>query len=167
MKIAVKDACVLIDLINGGLIGAWFQLGIETWTTDLVIRQVRKESQWPVVEALQATGVIKVKSFSDAELKKVRDFQYAASLGIEDQSVLFLANELKAVLITSDKKLRAQASAAKVRMMGILGILDELLAKSIITQQAAAEKLQAMMDQGAFLPSGECQKRLELWNHAS
>lgn len=138
MKIAVKDACVLIDLINGGLIGAWFKLGIETWTTDLVIRQVRKESQWPVVEALQATGVIKV-IFDDAELKKVRDFQYAASLGIEDQSVLFLANELKAVLLTSDKKLRAQASVAKVRVMGILGILDELLAKSIITQEAAAK----------------------------
>lgn len=163
MKIAVKDACVLIDLINGGLVGAWFQLGIETWTTDLVIRQVRRESQWPVVEALQAAGALKVKSFGEDELKQVRDFQHAASLGIEDQSVLYLANELKAVLLTSDKKLRQQASAAKVRVMGILGILDELLAQSIITQQVATQRLQSMIEQGAFLPLGECQKRLELW----
>jgi predicted nucleic acid-binding protein len=115
------------------------------------------------VEALQATGVIKVKSFDDVELKKVRAFQHARSLGIEDQSVLFLAHALKAVLLTSDKKLRAEASAAQVRAVGILGILDELLLQSIITHQSAAEKLRSMMDQGAFLPLGECEKRLELW----
>jgi hypothetical protein len=39
MKIAVKDANVLIDLIEADLLGLWFQLGIETHTADLVVRE--------------------------------------------------------------------------------------------------------------------------------
>ena len=46
MKVAVKDACVLIDLANGGLLEAWFQRGIETHTTDLVARQVKTDRNW-------------------------------------------------------------------------------------------------------------------------
>jgi hypothetical protein len=30
MKVAVKDANVLIDLVEGDLLGLWFRLGIET-----------------------------------------------------------------------------------------------------------------------------------------
>lgn len=61
MKAAVKDACVLIDLANGGLLESWFQLGIETHTTDLVLRQVMKDSQGESVAAFAtscADGVI-------------------------------------------------------------------------------------------------------------
>ncbi len=32
MKIAVKDANILIDLIEADLLGLWFRLGIETYT---------------------------------------------------------------------------------------------------------------------------------------
>ena len=35
MKVAVKDANVLIDLVEGDLLGLWFRLGIETYVPDL------------------------------------------------------------------------------------------------------------------------------------
>lgn len=43
MKIAVKDANVLIDMAVGGLLESWFQLDIQTCTTDIVWRQVLRE----------------------------------------------------------------------------------------------------------------------------
>ena len=36
MRIAVQDANVLIDLELAGLFDLWFQLGVETHTTDLI-----------------------------------------------------------------------------------------------------------------------------------
>ena len=42
MKIAVKDASVLFDLLEAGLLGSWFKLGIETHIPDLVLAEVQK-----------------------------------------------------------------------------------------------------------------------------
>ena len=41
MKVAVKDANVLIDLVEGDLLGLWFRLGIETYVPDLVLDEIR------------------------------------------------------------------------------------------------------------------------------
>jgi len=60
MKVAVKDACVLMDLANGGLLDARFQLGIETHTTDLVVRQVKTARQWQVLSVFVEAGLLKV-----------------------------------------------------------------------------------------------------------
>lgn len=55
MRIAVKDASILIDLAEGDLLGLWFRLEIETHTTDLVLQEVKQETQWrrvsPFVDA--------------------------------------------------------------------------------------------------------------------
>lgn len=165
MKVAVKDACILMDLVNGGLLSAWFQLGVETWTTDLVLRQVKKESQWPVVEALAATGALKVRSFDAVELATLHDF-HAASLGLEDQSVLYVAHDLHAILLTGDRRLRAEAGRLNVAVTGLLGILDLLVERSVLPALEAAERLEAMLQQGAFLPATECRKRLVFWRQS-
>jgi hypothetical protein len=36
MKVTVKDANILIDLIESELLGLWFKLGVETYISDLV-----------------------------------------------------------------------------------------------------------------------------------
>ena len=41
MKVAVKDANVLIDLVEGDLLGLWFRLGIETYVPDLVLDEIK------------------------------------------------------------------------------------------------------------------------------
>ncbi|MBE7537967.1 MAG: hypothetical protein HS122_06110 [Opitutaceae bacterium] len=45
MRITVKDASILIDLAAGDLPGLWFQLQIETHTTDFVPREMKQEIQ--------------------------------------------------------------------------------------------------------------------------
>jgi len=45
MKVAVKDANVLIDLVEGDLLGLWFRLGIETHVPDLVLEEIKNPGQ--------------------------------------------------------------------------------------------------------------------------
>ena len=58
MRIAVKDASILIDLAEGDLLGLWFQLKIETHTTDLVLREVKQETQWQRVSPFVDAGLL-------------------------------------------------------------------------------------------------------------
>jgi len=82
MRVAVKDACLLIDLANGGLLEAWFQLGIETCTTDLVLRQVKADNQWQAVKAFVDASLLLVHSLSGNELLKIH------TITLTSQSVL-------------------------------------------------------------------------------
>ena len=163
MKVAVKDACVLIDLANGGLLDAWFQLGIETFTTDLVLRQVKTEQQWQAVSPFVKIGALRVETLSGSEIERMSESLGGIGMGVEDQSVLFLAIERKAILITGDRRLRIEADKCQVDVRGLLWVLDELVAKAVLAPALAALKLQSMRQQGARLPDDECQKRVQSW----
>lgn len=163
MKVAVKDACVLIDLANGGLLDAWFQLGIETFTTDLVIRQIRQADQWGTVSTFVEAGTLHVESLTGDQLERMTTALADLRIGVEDQSVLFLAIERKAVLLTGDRRLRIAAGKHGVEVRGLLWILDELVARAALPPALAALRLQSMRDSGARLPPEDCDKRLKLW----
>lgn len=49
MRVAVKDASILIDLAHGGFLTPWFKLGIETLTTDLVMAEIKDPNQNRIV----------------------------------------------------------------------------------------------------------------------
>lgn len=167
MRVAVKDACVLIDLANGGLIDAWFQLGIETHTTDLVIRQIKDEAQWQIVSGYVQAGLIKVQSLSGDQMAQLYREMGNLTVGIEDKSVLFLALEIGAILLTGDRKVRVEGLRRELEVRGVLWILDELIAKKKLSPRLAAEKLKLMLKAGAYLPQDECQKRLAEWEAVS
>lgn len=166
MKVAVKDACVLIDLANGGLLEAWFQLGVETFTTDLVIRQVRSEEQWRAVSGFVEAGLLRVETLSGAQIERMGQTLDNMRIGFEDQSALFLAIERDAILLTGDRRLRIEAGKRKVDVRGLLWILDELVARSVIASALAIVKLQMIRDSGARLPANECDARVRRWTSA-
>ena len=163
MKAAVKDACVLIDLANGGLLEAWFQLGIETHTTDLVIRQVRSDAHWQAVSGFVQAGLLKVATLDGPEMERMLEEVGHLSIGIEDQTALFLAMNLKAILLTGDRRLRLEGLKRQVEVHGVLWILDQLVAKRVLARKLAAVKLRAMIDHGARLPEDECKRRFREW----
>jgi predicted nucleic acid-binding protein len=163
MKVAVKDACVLIDLANGGLLEAWFQLGIETFTTDLVIRQVKTEDQWRVVSGFVQAGMLRVETLTGEQIEQMGQMLGKTRIGAEDQSVIFLAIERNAVLLTGDKRLRIEALKQEVEVRGLLWILDELVARSVLPPSLAIVKLEEMRHSGARLPADECDARIGRW----
>ncbi len=166
MKVAVKDACVLIDLANGGLLDAWFQLGIETHTTDLVVRQLKPDRHWQAVSAFVEAGLLKVTTLRGEQMIHMHKELGSLPVGVEDQTVLFLALELNAILITGDRRLRLEGLRRNLEVHGLLWILDEMLVRHKLTPKLAAAKLRLILGEGAFLPQDECEKRFRAWEGA-
>ena len=164
MRVAVKDACVLIDLANGGVLDAWFELGIPTHTTDLVLRQVKREEQWRVVAPFVDSNQLHVDTLSGDEVAEMLNRHGRLPIGLEDQSVIFVAEKLEAVLLTGDRRLRLESDRLGIEVRGVLWVLDRLVDEDIIEPSEAADALKRMLDEGARLPEVECRRRLGIWS---
>ena len=160
MILAIQDANILIDLQKAGLLEAYFRLGIETHTTDLVLLEVR-----PSVTAFVLTGQLRVKTFTGTELAALLAFkaQQPSSLSLEDCSAFHLALQMPAILLTGDNKLRLHAEKAKVETHGVLWLLDLLVEDAILDLTTAISCLEQLMKTNHRLPADECQRRLKLW----
>lgn len=160
MILAIQDANILIDLHNAGLLELYFRLGIETHTTDLVLREVSQPVQEYVLR-----GQLKVKAFSSDEMLALVAFmaKQPSGLSLEDCSVLQLALEMKAILLTGDNKLRNHAEKSKVETRGVLWLLDVLVAEMILDHATAIVCLERLMKTNPRLPVDECQKRMKIW----
>lgn len=164
MKVAVKDANVLIDLEIAGLLDLWFQLGHETITTDLVVGQLKTGGHKETLSHV-STGNIEVHKCSGDFL--ARAFELMTQIGsgpdIADCSVLLLAIELDAILLSGDKPLRRAAAANQVEVHGTLWIFDQLIEARLLSKLTAAAKLEYLVEQDSYYPKEECQKRLTRW----
>jgi hypothetical protein len=160
MILAIQDANILMDLHKAGLLEAYFRLGIETHTTDLVLLEVR-----PSVAPFVLTGQLRVKTTPATEMAALLAFkaQQPPSLSLEDCSVFHLALQLSAILLTGDNKLRVHAEKARVEAHGILWLLDLMVEDAILDMSTATSCLDQLLKANARLPADECQRRLKLW----
>ena len=160
MILAIQDANILIDLHNAGLLEAYFRLGIETHTTDLVLREVSQP-----VEIFVLRGELKVKTLSGEEMLALVEFmaEQPPSLSLEDCSVLQLAIQMKAILLTGDNKLRNHAIKSKLEAHGVLWLLDLLVEETILDHATALACLDRLIKTNPRLPVDECQRRQKMW----
>lgn len=79
-------------------------------------------------------------------------------------SVLLLAEQLNATLLTGDGRLRSKSEKSGLEVRGTLWVLDELVRQSIITRTIAFKKLEIIIAKGARLPESEIQKRKHKWS---
>lgn len=160
MKIVVQDASVLIDLAVGDCLAAWFATGIETHTTRPVLLEVEQD-----VRRFVRARQLQVFDFEGTELFQLLEFRSRQStrLSFEDCSVFYLAEKLKAILLTGDKLLRAAAVEAKREVHGTLWILDVLVARKTLSPVLAAGALVRIMEKNTRLPKVECEERLKRW----
>jgi hypothetical protein len=84
MKVAVKDANVLIDLLEADLLGLWFRLGIETHTTDLVVHEVRQPEQARVLSMMIQAGSLTVHALPAVRLSAVWKSALALKVSLAD-----------------------------------------------------------------------------------
>lgn len=162
MKVVVKDANILIDFANGSLFAPWFQLGYETWTTDLVFAQVQREDQWKEVNPYVQSGDL-IEYKTDDMLEEIWAEPYQNRLGPEDTSALLLARDLDAMLLTGDRQLRKQGEKQEVEVHGLLWVLENFVEEEILKPKVAAEKLELVIEQGALLPPNACHKMITKW----
>ena len=164
MKIAVQDANILIDMMEGGFCDLWFALNIETHTTDQIISEINEPDQQLQIEVLVSSGKLGVTSLDASEMGEVVLLRMQNDdLTIQDCSVLKLSEHLDAMLLTGDKDLRRFAKNRLVEVHGTLWILDQLIDRRLLAPRQAIEKLQKLLNTKRRLPKGECQKRLKAW----
>lgn len=164
MKIAIQDANILIDLELSGLLDLWFQLEYETITTDLIIGQLRRGGHNEAISYVQAG---KLQSFVCNRSFMQRTVELMHSIGsgpdIADCSVLLLAQEKDALLLTGDGKLRSTAVKSFVEVHGTLWIFDQLVSSKLLPPQTAAIKLSSLLEKERYLPSPACEARIKQW----
>lgn len=167
MKIAVQDANVLIDLELAGLFDLWFQLGIETHTTDLIRREL-EEGGHDQALAYFKSGQVREHGLSFDDLAQVSDLvtEVGSKAKFNDCSVIFLAMKLDAMLISGDKALRKAGRERRIEVHGTLWMFDQLVEAGIMPGEVAAAKLGHLLTLERYLPKEECQIRVKRWRQS-
>ncbi|MFM8358125.1 MAG: hypothetical protein ACKOET_06170 [Verrucomicrobiota bacterium] len=166
MKVAVKDANVLIDLVGGDLLGLWFRLGIETHVLDLVLVEIEDPDQRRMVLAMVEAGNLKVRTFSPEQLARVGSYKVRYRVSLADASAILLAEELRATLLSGDKLVRKGGQSLNLDVRGLLWVFDELVHRRLLEPADAAVRLERVVDAGARLPAGQVDTRLRRWRSA-
>ncbi len=163
MKIAVKDANILIDLIEADLLGLWFRLGIETYTTDLVRFEIKEVSQRKTLDAFIEAGLLKVESSDSATLETIARVKDEHGVSMADASTFVLAQKLGAALLSGDDSLRKAAKASAIEICGVFWVFDRLIEEKHLSKSDACARLRRLLDCGSFLPRSVCADRFRAW----
>ncbi len=162
MKIAVNDANILFDLIDLELLHYLFQLEYSFCTTDMVIDEFKKKEQKIIIQNAISSAGLSVMSIDDIR-KLFLEQQKNPKLSIQDCSVLIVAKEQNALILTGDNYLRKTAEKDKIEVHGILWVFDTLIENKLISYQLAHSKLSVLLNINNRLPKKECDLRLEKW----
>ena len=166
MRIIIQDASILIDLVDCGLLDAWFGLGFDLRTTSLILREVLRKNQKLQLQPFLDNGQLRVEASSGEILAEIAIFKTTLSsrLTIEDTSAIFFADRLRGVLLTGDRKLREHAETRGIETHGLLWVFDTLIASGALSPSAAADSLEQLLERGTSRqPHHECELRIRRW----
>lgn len=164
MKIAVKDANVFIDMELMGIFDLWVQLGIQTLTSSLIALELETGNHGEAL-AYIATKHITVLNPPLASIEAL--YRSEKGLSPQDASVLQIAMENDAILLTGDKTLRIAAEVRQVECHGSIWILDQLVRRDILPGTVAAEKLRSLISSSVagirYLPRRAAEAHIAKW----
>ena len=166
MIVVVNDANILIDLIKLDLLPEFFGLGYEYHTSDFVLAVELYDDQQAILDQYVRQGLLKVKESTSEEVILISKLnQEQAKLSFADCSVFLLAVSLKAILITSDNRLRKYSQIQDVEVHGHLWVLDRMVESGLLEPKRAILKLTELETVNAklSLPTSECEKRKKDW----
>lgn len=168
MRIAVTDACIFIDLYYLQLTNQFFSLKLEIHTSLEVFNELNNH-QKQLLSAFQTTGKLTIHNITSSEQLDILKKDYPKSLSTTDRTVLFIAEKLGAILLSSDKPVRVFAKRNSIEYHGMLWIFDQLLAIGAISPSLAIEKLKTLINTNIVYQNNaelvaEMQKRLNAWS---
>ena len=165
MDIVVKDANIIIDLLNIGLCQYCRQMEVEFHITQHVFREIRDDTQRQQMIRMILDGELKVDEFTGVEyenfLEMVGAFDGVNNLSDADCSVIILAQRYNCRLLTSDRKLKRQAEDQGLRVNGLLWITDTMVENGILTGAEMIPYLKRYRETNPRAPQNEINKRIE------
>jgi predicted nucleic acid-binding protein len=157
--VCVLDASVLIDLEDGGVLAKIAALPLGLVTTDAIAAEFEVSG----APALAEIGVT-VEHLSAAEMVAVGELRSECpALSIEDASAFVISRKGGRTLITGDGLMRSMAEKEGLSVHGTLWLLDQMVARKVVSRRDAAMALRKMVDVGSRLPANECERRLKRW----
>jgi predicted nucleic acid-binding protein len=162
--IAIKDANILIDCVDIDILATVFQLPLVFKTTDFIWAEITSTTQRQAVQTFIDNGQLIVERFSPQEVIEISalSVQYSG-ISFEDSSAMYLAQQQSAILLSGDGKLRTVCQAAKIRVHGILWLLDQIHAEGLISTAVACEKIKRLQSTNPRLPRLAIQERVRRW----
>ena len=156
-EIWISDSCIIIDLHNAGILPLLFRLNYTIKTTDFVINELKSIND----DLLKDFDIVTTSEEEMLELYTIRGLHM--SLSITDVSVYHHAKKSGLILITGDNTLRKLAIKEKVKVHGILWVLDEFVNSGCLSPGEAIDSLNKILNLGGRLPEEECGKMVDGW----
>lgn len=168
MKIAVTDACIFIDLLLLDLVEPFFNLHLEVHTSLDVFYELN-DQQRAMLAPFQVEGRLIVHTIHQADREAMRSIDFPRSLSEMDCTVLYLAFQMDAIVLSSDKVVRNYAKKKSIDYHGMLWIFDALIVQNCISAEMAGTKLRQLMISNYIYQNNavllqEMNKRLKKWS---
>ncbi|MEM9673992.1 MAG: hypothetical protein ACFB15_20730 [Cyclobacteriaceae bacterium] len=168
LRLAVTDACIFIDLLDLDLTSSFFGLDLEVHTTREVMDELFSGQQ-EILKAYQTVGKLTVHNLASDDLLAIQATNYPKALSQQDKSVIHLANQIDAVILSSDGAVRKYAQRAGLEIHGIFWIFDQLVDQQLLDKQVAITKLNNLMDGNLMYRNNpqlqkEANLRIRKWN---
>lgn len=145
MRIAVTDACIFIDLLELTMVSPFFSLNLEVHTTTDVMSELYQEQQ-EILKAYQTVGKLMVHNLTSEDLLAIQAADYPKALSQQDKSVIHLATQLEAMLLSSDGVVRKYAQKSAIETHGIFWVFDQLVDQRLLAKDSAISKLSQLMN---------------------
>lgn len=138
-RIAVTDACIFIDLIELQIVTPFFQLcntplQLEIHTTLEVLDELYPEQQ-EILKAYEAVSKLRVHTISAEDLKSFSLMIFPKALSQQDKSVIYMASQLNAMVLSSDKPVRKFANKIAIEAHGMFWIFDKLVEYELLRKK--------------------------------
>ncbi|PWQ93101.1 PIN domain-containing protein [Leucothrix arctica] len=148
MQLLVSDANILIDLEEGGLLTAFFDLPYEFTVPDILFYEELEEQHVHLLEMGLAVRELNSETMSYAFTLT----QKASGPSRNDCFAIALAKQEQCPLLSGDKALRKLAKKELVATNGSIWVVSRLIEEQLITVAEARVSYEKMKAAGRRLP---------------
>ena len=168
MRIAVTDANIFIDLIKLQIHSHFFGLRLDIHTTVDVFNELYAEQQ-EILDNYKSMNKLTVHVLSSANCISISQTPFPKGLSFEDKTVIFIAEKLDAILLSTDKLSRNYAKSRCVDCHGMLWIIDKLLEEEQLKKETAVTKVKELIEKNPGYRNNielqsEINKRIKSWS---
>ena len=162
MTLIITDTNIFFDIISIGALPEFFSLDYEIHTIVFVIQEIKKSDQKEAIEVFMRAKELKVIEFDSDDISEVIHFKTGKNFkGITDKSVLWKSIQLECLLLTGDKKLRAEAEDHGVEVHGTIWVIESLIEKELINKAKGIKLLELLKQVNSSLPFDEIEKLIK------
>ena len=155
----IVDSNVILDLHHGSIVRVLFQLPYEMLSTPMLLGEIRTLD----TTQLLSWGLIQCELSPDDTIRMLTLKQRHNGLSVPDCSALILAQSYSGILLTGENLLRQLATKMGIERHGTLWVLDEAVARHLLSPFTAGQALINMIRARSRLPEQACRRRLRKW----